>query len=149
MRKEAVPRSDRTCGSAPPGRSGGGQVLCVMLPSGTILIFEGMTSSRHRPGLDRTRIARTRRDDSAARITKVTKALGIGILAATGALGLYLGKALPGHQAATQGSSTSGSASNGGSTQSSTGGTSSGQLGSPSSPPTRSQQRAPVVSGAS
>ena len=119
----------------------------VMLSSGTLLIFGCMTPSRQRPGIDPTRIARTRRDDSVARITKVTKAVGIGVLATTGALGLYLGKALPGHQAATQGSSTS--TSNGGSTQSSTGAASSGQLGPPSSPPTHSQQSAPVVSGAS
>jgi hypothetical protein len=89
-------------------------------------------------------MARIRRDDSLGRIAKITKALGISLLAATGALGLYLSKALPGHQTATQNVS----ASNTGSAGSTASGTSSGQLSPPSSPPLPAQKRAPVVSGA-
>jgi hypothetical protein len=93
-------------------------------------------------------MARIRRDDSLGRITKITKTLGIGLLAMTGALGLYLGKALPGRQTTSQNSSASASASSTAPAGSSTAGTSSGQLSPPSSPPVRAQQPAPVVSGA-
>jgi hypothetical protein len=96
-------------------------------------------------------MARIRRDDSLGRITKITKTLGIGLLAMTGALGLYLSKALPGHSSTSQSMSTSSSATNTTTAGSSTSGTSSGsgQLSPPSSPPAQSQQPAPVVSGAS
>jgi hypothetical protein len=94
-------------------------------------------------------MARIRRDDSLGRIAKITKTLGIGLLAATGVLGLYLSKALPGHQTATGSPSTSVPASNSASAGSSTAGASSGQLSPPSAPPVRAQQPAPVVSGAS
>ena len=94
-------------------------------------------------------MARIRRDDSLGRITKVTKALGIGLLATTGVLGLYLSKALPGHTSTTQ--STTSSATSNSTTGSTTSGTSSGsgQLSPPSNPPAQSRQPASVVSGAS
>jgi hypothetical protein len=93
-------------------------------------------------------MARIRRDDSLGRITKVTKALGIGVLATTGALGLYLSKALPGHSSTSQSTTSSATSTSG--AGSSTSGTSSGsgQLSPPSSPPAQSQQPAQVVSGA-
>jgi hypothetical protein len=94
-------------------------------------------------------MARMRRDDSLDRISKITKTLGMGVLAVTGVLGLYLSKALPGHRTATQNSSTSAPASSTAVAGSSSAGTSSGQLSPPSSPPAQSQQPAPVVSGAS
>jgi hypothetical protein len=93
-------------------------------------------------------MARIRRDDSLGRITKLTKMIGLGLLAATGALGLYLSKALPGRQTATQNSSTSGPASSTAAAGNSSAGTSSGRLSPPSSPPAQSRQPAPVVSGA-
>lgn len=97
---------------------------------------------------DHARVARIRRDEAIGRISTVTKTVGIGILTATGVLGLYLSKALPGHKT-TQG--TSSVATNTSSNGTSTSGTSSGsgQLAPPSTPPVQAQQPAPVVSGAS
>ena len=117
-----------------------------MLSQGTFLTLGYMARSQQRPALDRSRLARIRRDDSLDRISKITKTLGIGVLAVTGVLGLYLSKALPGHQAAAANSSTS--APNGGTAGSSSAGASSGSLSPPSAPPVQSQQPAPVVSGA-
>ncbi len=94
-------------------------------------------------------MSRIRRDTSLGRITRITKSLGVGIIAATGALGFYLSQALPGHSSTTQG--TSSPASNISPTGSSTSGnvSASGQLAPPSSPPVQSQQLAPVVTGSS
>ena len=123
----------------------------VMYSSGSVPTLEGM--ARSRSTVDHARRARIRRDDSLGLVTRVTKSVGIGILAATGVLGLYLSKALPGH-AATTSNTTSPAASHladgilarvldvGSSSSGST------QLSPPSSPPVQSQQPAPVVSGA-
>src|SRR5665213_18334 len=108
-----------------------------------------MAPPRQRKAPDHARIARIRRDDSLARINTLTKSVGIGVLAVTGVLGLYLGKALPGHSSSP--SSTSSPAAN--TTQTGSAGSantsSSGQLAPPSSPPVQSQQQAPVVTGSS
>ncbi|HWE65797.1 MAG TPA: hypothetical protein VG298_04060 [Acidimicrobiales bacterium] len=106
-----------------------------------------MARTLHRAPVDHARLARIRRDESLGRVSRLTKSIGIGIVAVTGVFGLYLSKALPGH-ATTPNTANSASTS---STGSSTTGTSpaSRQLSPPAAPPVQSQQPAPVVSGAS
>lgn len=123
----------------------------VMYASGSVSTLDGMTRSRST--VDHARRARIRRDDSLGRVTQITKSVGIGILAATGVLGLYFSKALPGHSTTTS-NTTSPAASTSPTGPSPTGSSPSGgfsgstQLSPPSSPPVQSQQSAPVVSGA-
>ena len=104
-----------------------------------------MERKSQRPAQDHTRLARLRRDDALSRIATINHSIGAAALVMTGVLGLYLSKALPGHQASTQSQSTQSQ-----STQSqSTGSSGSNQLTPPPSSPVQTQQPAPVVSGAS
>jgi hypothetical protein len=105
-----------------------------MLPSGTILSLHAMAGTSQRLHRDHTRLARLRREDALGRIALINRSIGAGALVVTAALGLYLSKALPGHQARTQSSSTSSSGS--------------GPLAPPSSAPVQTQQPATIVSGA-
>ena len=100
--------------------------------------------SQH-PAQDHTRLARLRRDDALSRIATINRSIGAAALVVTGVLGLYLSKALPGHQTSTQSQSTQIQSTG----NQSTGSSGSSQLAPPSSAPVQSQQQAPVVSGAS
>jgi len=99
-----------------------------------------MERKSQRPAQDHTRLARLRRDDALSRIATINRSIGAAALVMTGVLGLYLSKALPGHQASTQSQSTQ---------SQSTGSSGSNQLTPPPSSPVQTQQPAPVVSGAS
>jgi hypothetical protein len=113
------------------------------------------------------RRARLQRDAALDRVGSVTRKIAVGSIAAAVALGFYVSRALPGHSTrpATSGSvgpstgtgsTPAGSAGGtgtavpaaGGSGGSSTGaGGSSNSLSQPASPPSQTQQQAPVVSG--
>ncbi len=87
-----------------------------------------------------------RRDGALARVSSITAAVGVAIIAGVGALGIYVGKALPGHRAA----STTGTSAPSG--NSGTGPSSSGAQGSinpPSTPTQGASVPAPVTTGSS
>lgn len=90
-----------------------------------------------------------RRDGALARLSSLTAAIGVAIIVALGVLGLYVGRALPGHQS----HSTTGSSSSAGSTTAGGTGTSSaasqGGLNPASTPTQSTSLPPPVVSGAS
>jgi hypothetical protein len=93
-----------------------------------------------------------RRDGALVRLSNITVAIGVAIIAAVGALGIYVGKSLPGHHAAsTSGTSTptgnSGSAT--GNSGSATGNSGQGALNPPSTPTQGASLPAPVTSGSS
>ena len=52
------------------------------------------------------RLARDRRDASLSRISRTTATIAVGTVALAGALGLYVSRAFPGHQAASSTTST-------------------------------------------
>ncbi len=87
-----------------------------------------------------------RRDGALTRLSSITAAVGVATIAAVGALGIYVGKALPGHHA---GSITGTSATSG--TSAPGAGTSSSQssLNPPSTPTQAAPAAAPVTSGSS
>ena len=107
----------------------------------------------HHP--DPARLVRLRRDAALERVRSVTKAVAVGSVAAVGAFGLYVSRALPGH-ASTPAPATitptvpaappSGAAT---STTTPVSQATSTTLSPPSAPPVRSRARAPVVSGSS
>jgi hypothetical protein len=93
-----------------------------------------------------------RRDGALSRLSSITAAIGVAIIAAVGALGIYVGKALPGHHApSTSGTSTpagnSGSAT--GTSGAATGNSGQGALNPPSTPTQGTSLPAPVTSGSS
>ncbi len=101
----------------------------------------------------RRHAAAMRRDGALSRLSSITGAIGVSIVVAVGALGVYVGKALPGHHA----SSTSGSSSPAGNSSSTpagnsgqaTGNSGQGSLNPPSTPTQGASVPAPVTSGSS
>lgn len=87
-----------------------------------------------------------RRDGALARLSSITAAIGVAIIVGVGALGLYVGRALPGHHSSP---TTGATASSGSAAQSSQPGTSQGGLSAPSTPTQSTPLPAPVTSGAS
>ncbi len=88
-----------------------------------------------------------RRDGALSRLSSITGAIGLATIAAVGILGVYVGKALPGHHAAPATSSSSG---NQVSTNSGNSGNSGQGAINPSSTPTQGTSLpAPVTSGSS
>jgi len=92
-----------------------------------------------------------RRDGARSRLSSITGAIGVATIAAVGILGVYVGKALPGHHAAPTTGST---ATTGGGGQAAgtggTGGTSGqGAINPPSTPTQGTSLPAPVTSGSS
>jgi hypothetical protein len=91
-----------------------------------------------------------RRDEALARLSTITGGIGIAVVVAVGAIGVYVGKALPGHHATPasnssvgQGSGVAGNSGQGGAAAPS------GSLNPPSSLPQGTSQPAPVTSGSS
>ncbi len=111
-----------------------------------------MARVRQTSPAQRRHAAAMRRDGALSRLSNITAAIGVAIITAVGALGIYVGKALPGHHAA---------ASTGGSTSTGNGGLPSGNSGAPAgnsgqaalNPPSTPTQGAsgpaPVTSGSS
>jgi hypothetical protein len=93
-----------------------------------------------------------RRDGALVRLSNITAAIGVAIIAAVGALGIYVGKALPGHHAAST-SGTSTSTGNSGAATGNSGGATGisgqGALNPPSTPTQGASLPAPVTSGSS
>ena len=88
-----------------------------------------------------------RRDGALSRLSSITAAVGVATIVAVGALGVYVGKALPGHHA---GSTTSGTtATSGNSGQGAGASSSQSSLNPPSTPTQSAPAPAPVTSGSS
>ena len=69
-----------------------------MLSSGWVRTIDGMARTRsHTTAGAIDRVARGRRDAGLVRVGTVTKSVAVGIVAAVGALGIYVANALPGH----------------------------------------------------
>jgi|ERR1022692_2276496 hypothetical protein len=113
------------------------------------------------PAVRADRRARLQRDAALDRVGSITRKIAVGSIAAGAVIGLYVSRALPGHSTRPAISGAAGSttdiAGNNSGTPSSpsgvSGGSSAGAGGSsstltqPTSPPTQTQQPAPVVSG--
>ncbi len=98
----------------------------------------------------RRHAAAVRRDVALARLSSVTGAIGIATIAAVGILGVYVGKALPGHHATTPAATGTASSRTSGGAASGTGGNSGqGSLNPPSTPTQSAPAPAPVTSGSS
>jgi len=94
----------------------------------------------------RRRVAASRRDAAVERLTAITAGIGVASIAAVGALGVYVAKALPGHHAPTASGATTSSGTTGNSGSGSSGASS---LNPPSSATQGASLPAPVTSGAS
>lgn len=105
-----------------------------------------MARVRQASPAQRRRIAVTRRDAALERLSAVTAGIAVATLAAVGALGVYVAKALPGHHTGqTAGATvTSGNTGNSG-----TGSGSGNSLNPPNSAPQGASLPAPVTSGSS
>jgi len=87
-----------------------------------------------------------RRDGALARLSSITAATGVAVVVGVGALGLYVGRALPGHHAGATSGATSSTGNSGQGSQSSA---SAGGLNPPSTPTQSAPLPPPVTSGSS
>jgi len=112
-----------------------------------------MARVRQASPAQRRRVAAMRRDGALVRLSNITAAIGVAIVVAVGALGVYVGKALPGHHAAsTTGNSAPNSgvpAGNSGAPAGNSGNSGQGGINPPSSAPQGASLPAPVTSGSS
>jgi hypothetical protein len=96
----------------------------------------------------RRHAAALRRDGALSRLSTITAAVGVATIAAVGILGIYVGRALPGHNAAAAtGSGTPSGAT--GAVSSNSGNSGQGAINPPSTPTQRAPAPAPVTSGSS
>ena len=120
-----------------------------MWASGSVLTLKCMARVRQASPAQRRHAAAMRRDGALSRLSSITAAIGVAIIAAVGALGIYVGKALPGHHAP----STSTPAGNRGAATGTggavTGNSGQGALNPPSTPTQGTSLPAPVTSGSS
>jgi hypothetical protein len=94
----------------------------------------------------RRHVAAIRRDSALTRLSSITAAIGVATIVAVGALGIYVGKAVPGHHA----TSTAGTSTTSGNSGQGTGVSSSqNALNPPSTAPQAAPAAAPVTSGSS
>jgi hypothetical protein len=98
--------------------------------------------------------AALRRDGALSRLSTITAAVGVATIVAVGILGVYVGKALPGHNAAatTSGGTSSGTAgqvSGDSGNSGNSGNSGQGAINPPSTPTQRAPAPAPVTSGSS
>ncbi len=143
-----------------------------MSPSGTVRSVVAMPrtdrSAYRAATTQRAGRALARRDAGVRRVSSITRKIGVGLVAAVAAVGIYVSRAVPGHSSGTRqttGTTTSGPTA---STATPPGGTASsgspattpapgapsgsstaptGSLAPPASPPVHTHQQAPVVSG--
>ena len=106
----------------------------------------GMARIRRASPVQRRRAAIQRRDGAYTRLSGITAGIGIGAIAAVGVLGVYVGRALPGHHSAPANSAGSGLSQ---SPAASTGNTGTQGINPPSTPVQNTPAPAPVTSGAS
>ena len=87
-----------------------------------------------------------RRDGALSRLSSITAAIGVATIVAVGALGVYVGKALPGHHAGSTSGTTAtvGTSGQGGGPSSSP-----SSLNPPSTPTQSAPAPAPITSGSS
>ena len=93
-----------------------------------------------------------RRAGALSRLSSITVAIGVATIAAVGILGIYVGKALPGHNAATTttgGGTSSGATGHVSGNSGNSGNSGQGAINPPSTPTQRAPAPAPVTSGSS
>ncbi len=93
------------------------------------------------------RAASLRRDGALNRLSNITGSIAIATVAAVGALGVYVAKALPGHHAGASTGVTTATVPTGNSGQGAGGSSSSNSLNPPSTPPQAASAPPPVTSG--
>jgi hypothetical protein len=93
------------------------------------------------------RAASLRRDSALNRLSSITGAIAVATIAAVGALGVYVGKALPGHHAPSSTGASTASVPSGNSGQGVGASSSPNSLNPPSTPPQASSTPPPVTSG--
>lgn len=93
--------------------------------------------------------ASLRRDGALNRLSSLTSAIAIGTIAAVGALGIYVAKAVPGHHSGANTATANATATSGNSGQNTGSSGSSNGLNPPSTAPQSAVAPAPVVSGSS
>jgi len=115
--------------------------------SGSPVTLHPMGQNAHATSAHLVRNARRRRDTALERLSTITMAMGVGTIAAVGALGVYVGKALPGHHTTTPGVTSNSTAS--GPSQSGTAPVSQSSINPPSTPTQYAPAPAPISSGSS
>ena len=105
-----------------------------------------MAPLRQSSPAQRRHAASLRRDGALNRLSSITGSVAIATIAAVGALGIYVAKALPGHHAGASTGATTATVPSGNSGQGS-GLDSSNSLNPPSTPPPAASAPPPVTSG--
>ena len=95
----------------------------------------------------RRRAATLRRDGALNRLSSITGSIAVATVAAVGALGIYVAKALPGHHAGASTGATTSSVPSGNSGQGGSASSSPNTLNPPSTPPTAASAPPRVTSG--
>jgi len=110
-----------------------------------------MAHVRRASPAQRRHAAARRRDAAISRLSSVTAGIGVAIVAAVGILGIYVGKALPGHHAAsaTANSTPSSTAGQVSGNSGNSGNSGQGAINPPSTPTQSAPTPAPVTSGSS
>lgn len=90
-----------------------------------------------------------RRDGALNRLSSITATIALAMIAAVGALGVYVAKALPGHHAGASAGTTTASTASGNSGQGTGASSASNSLNPPRTPPQAASSPAPITSGAS
>ncbi len=123
-----------------------------MWASGSVRTLNGMARVKQASPAQRRHAAAMRRDGALSRLSNITAAIGVAVIVAVGALGVYVGKALPGHHAASTSGTSAPTGNSGAATGNSgaaTGNSGQGALNPPSTPTQGASLPAPVTSGSS
>jgi hypothetical protein len=110
-----------------------------------------MAPVRRATPAQRRHAAALRRDGALSRLSTITAAVGVATIVAVGILGIYVGKALPGHSpaAATSGGTSSGTTGQVSGNSGNSGNSGPSAINPPSTPTQRAPAPAPVTSGSS
>jgi hypothetical protein len=106
-----------------------------------------MAPLRQANAAQQRRAASLRRDGALNRLSSITGSIAIATVAAVGALGIYVAKALPGHRAGASTGATTATVPAGNSGQGAGASSSSNALNPPSTPPQAASAPPPVTSG--
>jgi hypothetical protein len=118
-----------------------------MWASGCLRTLLNMAPLRQTSPTQRRHAASLRRDGAMNRLSSITTAIAVAIIAAVGALGIYVAKALPGHHAPSNTGATTASVPAGNTAQGAGASSSSNSLNPPSAPPQATSSPPPVTSG--
>ena len=119
-----------------------------MLASGCVRTLFDMAAFRQASPAQRRHAASLRRDGALNRLSSITAATVVATTVIVGALVVYVGKALPGHQSGASSGTTTATVPSGVSGSGTGASNSPNSLNPPSSPPTAASAPPPVTSGA-